>query len=52
MITDVMAKILYAEGAWCGDCEYEGWDKCGVCRRTCRGYAKALVRAGFGLVDP
>lgn len=50
MTAKTMAEVLYHEGAWCGDCEYEGWDACSGCRDTCEGYARALTAAGFGLV--
>lgn len=42
-----LAKVIYTEGAFCGDCEYDGWDTCATCRRTCIGYAAAALAAGF-----
>ena len=29
-----IARIIYDEGAYCGECEYEGWKFCSECRRT------------------
>lgn len=43
-----MARVLYQEGAWCGVCEYEGWDACDGCRETVRTYAQALRTAILG----
>lgn len=45
---DVLARLLYKEGCWCGDCEYAGWDSCPECRQTCHIIARALAAAGFG----
>lgn len=42
-----LAKVLYKEGAYCGNCEYVGWDTCADCRRCCIGYAAAAMLAGF-----
>jgi len=39
------AKATYAEGAFCGTCEYEGWDACADCRRCNMDYARAVVAA-------
>lgn len=43
-----MARVAYAEGAWCGVCEYEGWDACADCRTTLIGYATAIRTAILG----
>jgi hypothetical protein len=42
---EAVARSVYDEGAWCGDCEYEGWDTCSVCREVCDKYARAAVAA-------
>lgn len=39
------AKATYAEGAFCGTCEFEGWDSCADCRRCNMDYARAVVAA-------
>ena len=49
-MSKTMAEVLHQEGAWCGNCDFEGWDACKDCRDTCEGYARALSAAGFGLV--
>ena len=49
-MSKTMAEVLHQEGAWCSNCEFEGWDACKDCRDTCEGYARALSAAGFGLV--
>jgi GAF domain-containing protein len=43
-----MARVLHREGAWCGVCEYDGWDACKECRETVTGYAAALRAAILG----
>jgi hypothetical protein len=43
-----MARVLHREGAWCGVCEYDGWDACTECRETVTGYATALRTAILG----
>src|SRR5690606_8630201 len=43
-----MARVLHREGAWCGVCEYEGWDACRECRETVTGYATVLRTAILG----
>jgi hypothetical protein len=40
---EAAAKAIYAEGAYCGNCEYAGWDTCGDCRTCCISYAKAAA---------
>ncbi|AOY72070.1 hypothetical protein ARZXY2_2540 [Arthrobacter sp. ZXY-2] len=44
---DDLAKVLYREGAYCGSCEYEGWETCADCRRCCDGYATAILAEGY-----
>jgi hypothetical protein len=42
---EAIAKELYGEGAWCGNCDFGGWGSCEDCRNVCRTYARvALVR--------
>ena len=43
-----LARVLHREGAWCGVCEYDGWDACKECRETVTGYATALRAAILG----
>lgn len=43
-----MARVLHREGAWCGVCEYDGWDACKGCRETVTTYATALRTALLG----
>lgn len=38
-----VARTLYAEGAYCGNCAYEGWDSCEDCRTVTTRYAKGLM---------
>ncbi len=40
--TDDLARAVYREGAFCGDCDFEGWDSCSDCRRVARIYAEAV----------
>lgn len=42
-IRERLAKTMHTEGAWCGDCEFEGWDSCSECRRVCLTYADAVL---------
>lgn len=42
-----VAKAIYDEGAYCGDCEYEGWDTCSACREVNRSYADAVIKLGW-----
>lgn len=44
---DELARIVNVEGAWCGECEFEGWDSCAECRSSCRGFADAILAAGW-----
>lgn len=44
---DELARIVNVEGAWCGECEFAGWDSCAECRRSCRGFADAILAAGY-----
>lgn len=38
-----IARTTYTEGAYCGQCSYEGWDDCEDCRSVNRKYADALL---------
>jgi hypothetical protein len=40
-----VAQAIYDKGAYCGDCEYDGWGSCSACRRVNRGYADAVLAA-------
>jgi hypothetical protein len=42
---DRVARAIYDKGAYCGDCEYDGWDSCSACRRVNRGYADVALAA-------
>lgn len=37
-----MAREAYRQGAWCGDCDFDGWASCPMCRQVCREYAVAI----------
>jgi hypothetical protein len=37
------AKAIYAEGAYCGDCSYEGWGECSDCVSVNLSYARAAI---------
>lgn len=43
-----LALVVYKQGAYCGDCEYDGWDSCEDCRRCVYGYVDAVL-ADLGL---
>lgn len=43
-----VAQAIYAQGAYCGNCEYGGWNTCRECRDCCQSYA----RAAFDVLDP
>lgn len=47
---DAIARALYIEGAWCGECEFAGWDTCPACRRSCQGYASAVLAVTEDLI--
>ena len=40
---EMYAKAIYAEGAYCGQCSYEGWGECSDCVDVNRYYAKAAI---------
>lgn len=40
---EAAARAIYAEGAYCGNCEYAGWESCADCRDCCTSYAKAAA---------
>lgn len=42
---DQLADILYKEGAYCGNCDYEG--RCSDCNEVLEGYATAIRKAGW-----
>ncbi|MGZ4621478.1 MAG: hypothetical protein ACXVGF_04680 [Blastococcus sp.] len=42
-IRERVARALYDEGAWCGVCDYEGYDACRECRAAVRSYADAAL---------
>ena len=42
-----LAKLLHSEGAWCGECEFRGWESCPDCRSSCLGFADAVLAAGY-----
>lgn len=44
-IRDQLADILYKQGAYCGNCDYES--RCQECDRVLEGYAAAVLGAGF-----
>jgi hypothetical protein len=37
------AQAIYDEGAYCGDCGYEGWGECSACVRVNLDYARAVI---------
>jgi hypothetical protein len=41
---EAIAKALYAEGAWCGNCAFCGWASCADCRKVCRTYANVAAK--------
>ena len=45
-----LALVLYNAGAYCGNCEYDGWGSCDDCREVVYRYVDALglVPAGHG----
>lgn len=43
-----VAQAIYAKGAYCGNCEYAGWNTCRGCRDCCLDYA----RAAFEILEP
>jgi len=45
---EVAARQIYAEGAYCGCCEYLGWLTCTECREVCLRYARAAMHVFFG----
>lgn len=44
-VTLAVAQAIYGEGVFCGDCEYEGWESCAACRRSCLAAASAAIAA-------
>lgn len=42
-LRESIARAIYSEGAYCGDCSYESWESCSECRRVCMGYAVAVL---------
>jgi hypothetical protein len=38
-----IARAIYDDGAYCGDCDYEGWDTCEECRDTVYRYADSVM---------
>lgn len=45
VVVERVARALYAEGAWCGCCDFDGWGTCSACCRIVRGYAIAAIAA-------
>lgn len=46
---DELAKLLYIEGCWCGECDYgnESFGDCKGCVHTCTLIANAVRNAGY-----
>lgn len=38
-----IATVIYNKGAYCGNCDYDGWDSCVDCRSCCLVYADAAL---------
>jgi hypothetical protein len=38
-----IARALYEKGAYCGVCDFDGFDTCSECRATVRGYASTVL---------
>lgn len=42
-VRERIARALYEAGAYCGNCEYDGWDSCAECREVLYRYAYAVL---------
>lgn len=42
-VRERIARALYKQGAYCGNCSFEGWDSCAECRWTLLSYAVAVL---------
>lgn len=42
---DRALRAMYAQGAWCGTCEFDGPDKCDLCATTLNRYLDAALAA-------
>ncbi len=38
-----LAVAINSEGAYCGECDFEGGLSCPDCKRVCEGYGKAIL---------
>lgn len=40
---DQIAAALHEQGAWCGDCDFDGWLECHGCRTVLTAYGCAVL---------